>query len=284
MGHPPQATGRRALVPYVLALRLAILLVWCGVQVSCIPPMPPAPSYITLEQVRGMVSVFRQGQAIAVHVPMPLAIGDVVQTGADATATIRYPAGHEVRLMPDTRVQLASIFVFFGEIFVQARGFFRVENEFVSLEVEGTEFWFRVERDQSVATGVLAGRVRLASKLGRWTPIRMSRGEVYTVLPNGRPIREAQRLPPVPPPPPEYGWCCVDGQLSRDDATDCRWRGGRFFTSESQARQLCREPRGWCCTQNGRVVETTQPQCTRAGGRLYRTQREAGNDRRCRIN
>jgi hypothetical protein len=282
MGNPPRPRGRCALVSHVLALRLAILLVVGGVQGSCTSLAPLAPSQITLEHVRGMVSVVRQGQSLAVHVPMPLEIGDVVETDAETTAIVRYPEAHEVRLMPDTRVQLTSIFVFFGEIFVKARGFFRVENEFVSLEVESTDFWFRVRRDQTIAMGVFTGRVRLASKLDRWQPLRVVRGEVYTVPRDGGPIRESRELPPMPP-PPEQGWCCVDSQLSRrDDATDCRRRGGQFFASEGEARRLCREPRGWCCSQNGRVFDTTETSCTRAGGSLYRTQREAQNDGRCK--
>jgi hypothetical protein len=285
MGTSPRPRGRWTLVSPGLALRLAILLGVCGVQGSCTPPAPPAPSQITLERVRGMVSVVRHGQSLAVHVPMPLASGDVVETAAETTAVVRYPEAHEVRLMPETRVQLASLLVFFGEIVVKARGFFRVENEFVSLEVESTEFWFRVGRDQTVAMGVFTGRVRLASKLGRWRPLQVLRDEVYTVPRDGEPIRESRALRPIPP-PPEDGWCCVDSQLSRDDrgdATDCRRRGGQFFAAEEEARRVCREPRGWCCSPNGRVFETTETACTRAGGSLYRSQREAQNDGRCKI-
>jgi hypothetical protein len=215
---------------------------------------------------------------------MPLAIGDVVETAAETTAIVRYPEAHEVRLMPETRVQLASIFVFFGEIIVKARGFFRVENEFVSLEVESTEFWFRVGRDQTVAMGVFTGRVRLASKLGRWRPLQVLRGEVYTVPRDGEPIRERESRGLLPIlPPPEESWCCVDSHLSRDDATNCRRRGGQSFAAEGEARRVCREPRGWCCSPNGRVFETTETACTRASGSLYRTQREAQNDGRCKI-
>jgi len=167
---------------------------------------------------------------------------------------------------------------------VKARGFFRVENEFVSLEVESTEFSFRVGSDQTVSVRVVAGRVRLASKTGRWRPIRVIRGEGYTVPRNGVPIRDPRDLPPSPP-PPEQGWCCVDGKLSRDEATDCRRRGGRFFDAEEQARRLSRdrEAGGWCCNQNGRLFETTETQCTREGGKLYPTRREATNDRKCSI-
>jgi FecR protein len=280
MGKVRASRGRHSLISRFLNLRLIILLVLGCVHAGCetLPPIVPSrePSSITLEQPRGSVSVIRQGRWIAVGLPMPLEIGDEVETSGDSSATIRYPEGHEVRLMPETRVRLDSIFVLFGEIraFVRGvRGFFRVESDFVSLDVEGTEFWFRVERDQTVGMGVFAGSVRLSSKTGRWRSIRVTRGEVYTIPRDGLPREDTRGTVPTPP-PPDRGWCCLDGRVSRDRATDCRRQGGQFYDSEEQARRYCKEPLGWCCVE-ANLSREDAADCQRKRGRFYDAEDQA---------
>jgi hypothetical protein len=280
MGKVRASRRRHSLISRFLNLRLIILLVLGCVHAGCetLPIMPSRkPSSITLEQPRGSVSVIRQGRWIAVGLPMPLEIGDEVETSGDSSATIRYPEGHEFRLMPETRVRLDSIFVLFGEIraFVRGvRGFFRVESDFVSLDVEGTEFWFRVERDQTVRMGVFAGSVRLSSKTGRWRSIRVTRGEVYTIPRDGLPREDTRGTVPTPP-PPDRGWCCLDGRVSRDRATDCRRQGAQFYDSEEQARLYCKEPLGWCCGRDGRIIRATEAECRRKADDFYASEREA---------
>src|SRR5262245_17716182 len=164
------------------------------------------------EHVTPFVDVIAHGRSVPIRAPMLLESGDEIETYADASALIRYPEGHEIQLLPNTRIRLGSIYVFWGEIraFIKAaRGYFRVESEFVSLDVEGTRFWFRVQRDQTISMGVSEGRVRLSSKAGRWPSILVRPGEAYAIPRDGRPVR--QRFKP-------------------DDARDQR-RDGRYDES-----------------------------------------------------
>lgn len=184
---------------FVLGALLLLFLLLPG----CAPPpsrQPAAP--IVLDQVSTGVAVKRQGRSLAIWPGIPLEVGDEIETDADSRTVIRfYPAGHEVRLMPNTRVQLHSIFAFFGELFVKAKGHFKVENEFVELDVEGTEFWFKVSRDQTVNVDVKAGSVGCRSKLNRWKTFSVRSGEEYVIPAGKNPI--PVKVTPIPPPEPE---------------------------------------------------------------------------------
>ena len=68
------------------------------------------------------VRVVRQGRPIAVDAPMALEPGDEVDVGAGTVARIVFPGGHEVTLLPGTRIRLGSIIQYIGELIVKAKG------------------------------------------------------------------------------------------------------------------------------------------------------------------
>ena len=153
----------------------------------------------TPEEARQGLQVSRGGQQIGVAVPMPLAMGDVIETLPNTVAVIRFPDGHEATLLPANQVQLGSLWARFGEIFVrvfkQAQDTtFKVKTAYVTAGVVGTEFWVRVGRhDASVELGVVEGRVSLASNAGLWTPVGVLRKEVATVLRDAPPSKAARQ-------------------------------------------------------------------------------------------
>jgi hypothetical protein len=214
-----------------LNLRLAFVLVSCGVLIGgayagpkiigvAKPDRETAGKYerVSEDEARSSLFITRQGQAVHARSSMNLEVGDQVETGP-VWALIRYPAGHEVYLQPRTRVRLGSIFAYFGELFVRARGQFSVETEFITLGVQGTEFWVKVDESQNSAFGVLEGSVVMSSKRGSWNPISVARNDVMTIHRDQRPraqkesekevarvrrtiaqVDEALRAQPLPPP------------------------------------------------------------------------------------
>lgn len=139
------------------------------------------------------VSVTRDGRRLAPALPLALQTGDEIDVGADATILIRFPEGHEVYVLPRSRVRVGSLFAYFGEILVRAKGLFRIDTEFVTAGVEGTEFWVRLEQDQDAAFGVMEGRVRLSSKSGDWPAVLVKENDVYSLHGGERPRFEKDR-------------------------------------------------------------------------------------------
>ncbi len=141
----------------------------------------------------GAVQVTRSGNAVAVQRGMALAIGDELVTAADSVVILNYPPNIEIYVMPSTQIRVGSIFVKLGEIWVSIKGKlkekFKVETEFVTAGVEGTEFLFRADAAGDVDVDVMKGVVLCTSKLGRWAPVRMARMQKFIARRDvGRPI------------------------------------------------------------------------------------------------
>lgn len=130
------------------------------------------------------VRILRGAESLIARENLDLLTGDMIETPSNASAILHYPEGHEVLLTPGTRVKLGSIFVFFGEIIVRARGFFRVETTVLTAGVEGTEFLVRTtDSGQGVDVVVAEGTVVCKSTLPEgWAPIRVAAAEQLTAV------------------------------------------------------------------------------------------------------
>ena len=177
-------------------LILALLQTGCAstglILEEVVRPDPTQPkSYLsaTAAEVRTGVSVIRHGQSIPVEVPMDLQVGDEIKVRAPAIATISFPEGHEVTLMPNTHVRLGSIFQYFGELFIRARGYFKVETEYWTAGVKGTEFSVRLSPDQKASVAVAEGSISLTSKTANWPETEISQNEVATMQRDGPPSK-----------------------------------------------------------------------------------------------
>ena len=183
------------------------------------PKNPRATIDATPEEARASLSVIRQGQPILVTVPMDLEIGDEISVRPPSTATIVFPEGHAVWLMPNTKVRLGSITIHdIGQIFVRARGYFKVETQYWTAGVKGTDFYVHVTGNQTATVGVLEGSIGLKSKTGGWKPTDVNENEVVTLDRDRAPSKQLRqraeldailqlmrvRPPriPLPPPPP----------------------------------------------------------------------------------
>ncbi|KAI5913240.1 FecR family protein [Thauera sp. 2A1] len=238
-------------------------------------------------ELAGMVEVWRDGRTLAVKPPAALQPGDVVHTGPDALAVIRYPDGGEIVLDRNTRVRTGSLFVEFGRILARVRGLFEVDTENVVTGVEGTEYVLQVVRGGMLKVVVLEGVVVCRSRTGRWSPMRLQRGEMLLSDYPNRSVPSVQRASPQEweaarnwiagidgaaaggqAEPARIGYCCERGRLRRSAVDDCR---GFFSASEREAAARCEQPRpdepqnGYCCS-DGRLSATSRDRCS---GRFF---------------
>ena len=146
------------------------------------PKNPRATIDATPAEARASLSVIRRGQPIQVTVPMDLELGDEISVRPPSIATIVFPEGHAVWLMPNTKVRLGSITINdIGQIFVRARGYFKVETQYWRAGVKGTDFYVHVTGNQTATVGVLEGSIGLESKTGGWKPTDVNENEVVTL-------------------------------------------------------------------------------------------------------
>ncbi len=108
------------------------------------------------------------GAAEPVAVGMRLYANDeVTTTNLDVQVTILFldgapEKGNQVILNSDTRVQISSIFSWWGRFFASVKGYFDVKSRPVNLGVRGTEFEFKLAKDESEAVlTVLEGTVQV---------------------------------------------------------------------------------------------------------------------------
>jgi FecR protein len=141
------------------------------------------------------IQVFRNGRPVSPVLSMGLESGDEIQTEADSTAIIRFAGGTEVIVAPNTRIRIGSLWIVFGEIYVKARGLFRVETLYVTAGVEGTEYLLTVDHEAEMSMVVLDGVVRLMSKTGSWEPIALRKFEQGVFRPQEIPLMS--RVDPV---------------------------------------------------------------------------------------
>lgn len=110
------------------------------------------------------VTVSRQGVQPGVRPGMSLQTDDSIETGSRSTAVLWFDGRHEIVLLPNTKVEIHSLWVKFGRILARIRGKFRIESDSVTAGVEGTEFLLRVGGPHAMAVTVVEGSVRLTSK------------------------------------------------------------------------------------------------------------------------
>jgi len=161
-----------------IRIRVMLALVACLAQPGCYSvTRTGAPEPAAMLETLGNVSVLRVGKPLRPRPELRLQPGDEVATDVNGYAVIRYASGASVYLKPDTRVRVGSIFVVFGEVFARAKELFRVDTDFVTAGVEGTEFSLQANRMGLITVTVREGIVVCSSMRGRWAPVRMQNGE-----------------------------------------------------------------------------------------------------------
>ncbi|MBE2260315.1 MAG: FecR domain-containing protein [Candidatus Accumulibacter sp.] len=185
-----EATSGRSPVLHGLLLVLAVALGGCA-----------ATSLNVVQEGRlvkggaiGGVDVIHQGVRSQAKDSMPLQPGDEIETNAQSTAVISFADGARVYVQPATHVRLGSIFVFFGEVLVKVKGYFKVQTEYATAGSEGTEYLVRVEPERRVRVVVAEDRVGLTSNIGRWTRTSLGVGQAASIA--GADLVEVGRASP----------------------------------------------------------------------------------------
>ncbi|MDE2300637.1 MAG: FecR domain-containing protein [Burkholderiales bacterium] len=226
--------------------------------------------------------VWRDGQELRATRGMLLQRGDVVQTGPQSAAVIRFSGGNTgaatgtTTLAENTRVRLGSLEVFFGRVFANLRGLFETSSENIVAGVEGTRFLFEVRPDRSVAIAVAEGVVACRPRQAGWASVRLHALEaLVSAYPNrtaprvmpadARELRDAAAWADSVAEAPSQGWCCVDGRAVPSWSNRCG--GNVFSTNRSIAESMCRPApppppaqTGWCCA-HGEIYPSSREQC-----------------------
>jgi hypothetical protein len=135
----------------------------------------------------GPVTVVHEGSSAPGSPQQSIVKGDSMRTSPDGVAVLTLRPGYEVIVSPGSEIYIEnpSIFVRFGKLFLkklkQTREALRLNTQFVSAGVEGTEFVFEVSRDDVVRLTVLEGAVMLRPQNGAWAAVTYRTGETVVI-------------------------------------------------------------------------------------------------------
>lgn len=107
-----------------------------------------------------LVRVERASAPLEVRAGLKLEKGDIIETSDDATAVLVFSGGGRAALQPRTRVQISSIFTFFGKVFLSGKLRARTSN--TDYAAEGTAYSLAVETSGREDLRVVEGRVRVS--------------------------------------------------------------------------------------------------------------------------
>src|SRR5690606_25130825 len=134
-------------------------------------PEPAAPLALRVERIEGRVSRLVDGQRLALDSARPLHRGDRLLLGANATLSLRDPAGGELRVGPDSEVSLRgerSVELHGGRLYVDNHGAadsWTLSTPLLSARDIGTRFL--VQHLQGLSTvAVREGEVEIAAASG----------------------------------------------------------------------------------------------------------------------
>lgn len=142
----------------------------------------------------GAVRIYRDGVLLDTQARMPLRDGDIVTTGPNAFAVIRFASGSVAYLRPESRARLGSLSDFVGEAFARIRGAFAIQTTFVKAGAEGTEYAVRALPTGETVVTVFEGAVQVSSPTAQWPPLRLRAGQMTTMTAMSRP--HAMTAPP----------------------------------------------------------------------------------------
>lgn len=150
-------------------------------------------------QAGSEIHVLRAGKPVRVMPGGMLEKGDIIETGPQTSALIRFMDAGEVILRPSTRIEILnpSLRLFFGELFAKVRGAFEIQHEYGTAAAEGTEFVVGATSGGGtrLRVTVLEGHVRLSSKLGDGASVRLGPREQADVD-RARPLLVRRVEPP----------------------------------------------------------------------------------------
>jgi hypothetical protein len=108
---------------------------------------------------------------------MTLEPGDRIDTGPRAYVVVRYPAGTELLVSPNSSGRIGgSLTDFSGKVFVKVHGAFEVETAFVKAGARDAAYLLRTYANGTTAVTVLAGSVDVGSTANAWPSLTIDAG------------------------------------------------------------------------------------------------------------
>lgn len=140
------------------------------------------------------IEVTREGEQITPELGLNLEKGDEIKTPSGVTALIRFGDGSEVIMMPDTKITIESIRVWFGKVIARIKGRFKAKTEYVTAGVRSTLFIMTVDQNFQSTLEMVEGSVLLTSNENRWPSIPLQSGQEASILRSQRPEVETMPL------------------------------------------------------------------------------------------
>jgi beta-lactam-binding protein with PASTA domain len=139
----------------------------------------------------GRVVIMRKDKPMETRLGMDLQPNSIVETDERSWAVLQFTSGAKVILKPNTRVQIASLTVIFGEILAvieKIRGAFAVKQEDVVAAPKSTIFSVRRSVDGPTVVGVIHGAVELTSPTRSWPAAVVKQYQRAVIRPGSRPV------------------------------------------------------------------------------------------------
>ena len=222
--------------------------------------------YVRVELDQGLVTVSRQGRTLP-QATSRLQVGDEVETGPDSVALILFRDLGEVMLLPNTRVPIGSIEVFFGEVLARVKGLFTASSQNVVAAVQGTSFSL-TSKNGAVRVVVAEGVVQVSPRGAGWSAQRLGAGQAITVSggcdarvgsASGFEMARLRTRFDVLRQAPRQGFCCVGGSVQPGQSDQCP--SSMFGRTADDTQRACRAAEtGYCC-KAGKVTSGTAGDC-----------------------
>ncbi len=142
----------------------------------------------------GRVTVVRDNARRNGQLKESVVKGETMLTAPDGAAILTIRPGYEVIVEPGTELSIENPSIFLKKV-RQAKEALRLNTEFVSAGVEGTEFVFEVLKDGTVHIAVVDGAVVVRPRQASWAPVTYLSGDEGFIR-RGVPPGRVQRLDP----------------------------------------------------------------------------------------
>jgi hypothetical protein len=131
---------------------------------------------------QSFVQFVRNGASYTTINPgMVMQPGDTLSTDSDTSVVITYPSGTRAYVYPNSQVRIGSVYNDRGNVFIKAKGAFKVRTKFLTAGSEGTQYWVDVKMPDQVKVVVVEDAVSLVSNAAIW-PALMLRAGYQAVL------------------------------------------------------------------------------------------------------
>ena len=177
----------RTIIPFII---LVVLII----QLGC-APFARLEGVIVDDRIaegrewQGVV-ITREGKDLKTELDMNLSKGDRIRTDNNSSGVMLVSDSWEVIILPESEVEILNprLFLEIGKAIVKTvkkvKEQFKVETEYVTAAVEGTEFLIEANPSGEMSIAVVEGKVTVVPKKESWSPVTLENRMQATIRPN----------------------------------------------------------------------------------------------------